>query len=761
MQADSKPRALPLAQPERPTVFVGDGADPMREQLIGALGHLVLALPGQVAELAAAALRSQFGEGFPLLADADLTIRCDGEVFAPSPAARLLVEAGYEWLAEIAVLVLEFNEGLSNRNTARSRQQLYEDFRKLRIIFAREVEVEVGGRAGELPAVNNQVLAVPHPSYPTLVVEAAGDGLAWPLLARISRALPLALGRPSLAMPFRVAFLEIASAQKAFEGLVRPSDETIAEALGHPLARVQEIYRSLRSTTQRLFESLVPAARAMLGPDASAALLAREHLLVEDAQILALLLAQGADQALAARLLEVCRATDTLDEARRALGLDLAAFNQALAALGAPWTPLRFEARLRAQFDKHKEGRRAELELRVRDAYVAAFDAGADLADYRRRRGLEDIVFDEAWADAFDTMPEAVIDAAIATALATLPASATAADGPLETVRQANRAVLMAAIPALRRLVVAWADKPAQPERSAPPAWKGAQEEILRAVVGSGALDFRVLDEARLPAALRHAGLWPATMPVTRDLLALGLTEEDLEVRTQAEQEAQAKLEKARRTITFGGTEVDGGEERPLHKVAEALAAGLASKGFASRSGKAVLTPFADPSGTSGSRGKGGRKRDRDPEYLSSEQRTLLGFAGEYAAFLYLKRTVRNVSDAHWVSAMGRRFLGLPPGGDDEGYDFHVPRSRGPDLFFEVKGHRGDPGTVDLERSQVSAALRMADGRQGIWSILYVAYVESPDLIAVHELPNPYAEAGKRLFRELGKGSVRLEVRRD
>jgi hypothetical protein len=758
--SQGKPRAVRMQTgQEHPVIFIGDGADPMREQLVAALGHLVLPLPERVAGDAAAALRARFGESFPLLTEADLTIRCDGKVFAPSAAARLLVEPSQEWLAEIAVLVLEFNEGLSNRNTARSRQALYDDFRKLRIVFARQVEVEVDGRVGPLPTIIQQVLAVPDPANPTLVVEAPNERLDWPLLARIARALPLALQRPSLAMPFRVAFLEMANAQARYEGLQRPSDETIALALGHPLARVQEIYRSLRSTTQRLFESLVPTVQVLLGEAAARAVLDSENTLVEDAQIIDLLRGHGADGTLAAQLLEACRSGESLDEVRRSLGLDLAAFNAALVDLGPPWTPLRFEARLRSQFDKRKEARRQALEQTIRDAYVDVFDGGGELGDYIKQRGLEDLRFDESWPDTLDDLPEPVIDTAIeAFLVARLPTSSGAADGPLETVRAHNRTLLMGALAQARRVVVAWIDKQPQPKPAASPSWLGAQEEILRAVVSSGALDFRQLRAEDAPAALKRAGLWPAGMPLATNIDQLGLTQEDLDRRSTAEQQAQARNEKARRTIEFGDKSVDGGAERPLHSVADALDAALTSQAFAARSGKATLSPFTEVGGGGG--GGGTRGRGRDPEYMTDEQRALLGFAGEYAAYIYLKRTVRYFADTHWISSMGRRYLGLEARQDDDGCDFHVPRSRGADLFFEVKAHRGDPGYVELERTQVAAALRMADGRHGIWTVLYVPYVTSPNLISVQELQNPFAEASRHLYRELGKGSVRLEMKR-
>jgi hypothetical protein len=249
-------------------------------------------------------------------------------------------------------------------------------------------------------------------------------------------------------------------------------------------------------------------------------------------------------------------------------------------------------------------------------------------------------------------------------------------------------------------------------------------------------------------------------MPTSSDLTVLGLEAADLE--TQAKEEEKAKEEnlKARRSITFGSTSIDGGGERPLQSVAETLRAALTSKSFQMRSGKAELKPFADGGSGGGARPVTRKPKLREPEYMSEELRTLLGFAGEFAAYTYLKRTVRNFADNHWISSLGRKFLSLSVTQDDDGYDFHVPRSRGPDLYFEVKAHTGDPGYIDLERSQVAAAVSMADGRTGIWSILYITFVRNPDLITVHELQNPFNTESRSLYRQIGKQAMRLEMKR-
>jgi len=179
-------------------------------------------------------------------------------------------------------------------------------------------------------------------------------------------------------------------------------------------------------------------------------------------------------------------------------------------------------------------------------------------------------------------------------------------------------------------------------------------------------------------------------------------------------------------------------------------------KAFRQRSGPATLLAF----GAAGPPRRGGRAggaRSEDPQYLSQEQRDLIGFAGELAAYRYLQGKHRNMRGEHWVSSTGRRYLGLPAL-DDQGFDFKVSDARG-FVHYEVKAHSGDPGYVDLERSQVAAAASMRSEGANRWRILYVANARSAS-VTVYELPNPYSDESAKLFRDSHNNGVRLAVRR-
>ena len=739
------------------TIHVGDGSDVAREQLVSALGHDLLVVPPGTAADVVVALSKVRSDRFVPLDQAILTVRADGEEVAPGQGHRAIVADGREWLAEIAVLVLEFNDTLSSRNTAKSRQALYDAFSRLRVVFADRITVEMGEVEGALPDVLGGVLALPDADNPTILIQGEST-FDWAVLTRLARSFASALRKPSLELPFRLTFLELERSIGGAEGpFARPTDEQIAQALGHPASRVREVKRSLRTSNRSLFELLIPLVYVLGGATAARRLREREDRLVDDHDIETLLVMEGLDRQTVTRLIAAARSADSLDSLRREFAIQFVDFNGALAELGSPWEPLDLGPALRTQFAKWLEANRVFLEERVRDRHADAYASGGSLEPYLKAKTLDWATFDEKWPARYDDLSDAVVEARIDELLVDAEGDAPEEPGPpLDEMRRQNHATLTDGLDRIARIVSVWI------ARNAPmsPATQLAQrDQVGRTALASGAMDFAPLGPADLPACLARAGLWPQDMPQTLELQELQLSEADLAAKeVQEENDRQTKL-KERRTVTFGKTEVDGGETDGLQKVAEALETVLSSAAFQKRSGAAELVPLT---GGRGGGGNGGKRKPpaRDPEYSSEEQRVLLGFAGELAAYRYLRRAVRAFSDGYWISSMGRRYLGLQPMNDSDGYDFHVRRSRGPDLFYEVKAHTGDPGYVDLERSQVEAALTFADETRGIWRILYVPWVKDPELITVHELCNPYSDEGRRLFRQKGNEAVRLEMRR-
>ncbi|CAN7678793.1 ATP-binding protein [Pseudomonas sp. LjRoot263] len=746
---------------EHPTVFIGEGEDPALENLLVSLGHHLLTVPSGTGEAAKAALSAAIGGIFISTAAAQPTILIDELPLDYSKESERLTEFGREWLAEIAVLALEFNRGFSNRASPRTRQQLYGAFKRLRIVIGRQVQVEIETKIGDLPAELDGVLPMPHAEHPTLVVQNSSLRLDWPMLARISRGIAAAVERPWLDTDMRMAFLALASLQPVGTGVLeRPSDDMIARAFGQPVERVREIVRSLRNTSRRLFDLLIPFVQMLLGPDGVQDLLNREHQLTDDGDITVALATHGLPSTETRILLERCREAENLDELRREFDIPLKELNVALAALGPPWEPISFEKLLRRSFAARVDERRVELEQKVRDAHLTSFDTGIPLTAYVLERELGWVTFKDAWIDSHDELDNKTIDERIESLFSErcTPAPGSKILAALEITRQHNRAMIVSATDHLRKVMLAWVAKDTV-IRVLPQAWRGKAEHIARAAMTAGALDFRRLEEGSLPAALALADLWPATMPRTLELGALGLNLRDLEHQGRAEQEVYNSELKRRRTVTIGSLDIDGGAEGAFQAIADALETALSDTAFQVRSGPANLREF--PANEPPPRPKrSGKTGVKDPEYMSDERRTLIGFAGELAAYRYLSRKIRNFSDEYWISSMGRRFLALPATSDDDGFDFRVPRTRGA-LHFEVKAHEGDPGLVELERSQVAAAVAYANGKNGTWSILYVAFATDPARITVYELPNPFSPDGLNRFRPSTKQGVRLLIERE
>ena len=435
---------------------------------------------------------------------------------------------------------------------------------------------------------------------------------------------------------------------------------------------------------------------------------------------------------------------------------ELPTFNSALQALGEPWKPLRFEEQLRRSFKDRISERQSQIQQQIRDAYFEIYDRGESLDDYVNDLTLSWISFSPEWIDLYADLSDDLIDQFVDQKISEkVPNTQGQGGEPLEAIRRRNRAELVGSANEYRRVLKAWCAKD-QISRVAANCWSETTEQLAREAIASGHLDFRILSGDGLISALARAKLWPANMPRSTTLSVLGLSDKNLrEEERQEEQRRQANL-KAKRSVSFGGAEIDGGEDGCFQKVANAMEGAFGSEGFKRRSGVANLETFRS---RSRSESGGGGSRTRDPTYMTEEQRSLIGFAGELAAYHYLRQQAQGFADESWLSSIGRRYLGLPPTGDDDGFDFSIPRSRGP-LCYEVKSHLGDPGYVDLERSQVAAAVRMASERRGRWRILYVANAGDPGSITVLELPNPYSDQGKGLFRDERTQGVRLRIKR-
>jgi hypothetical protein len=572
-------------------VYVSDDSNPTRHQLVAALGKPVFSAPANMAQTCADALASVRHNEFTLLTDAQLQVEVDGEVFTPSGEAEPLVAAGREWLAEISALVLELRTELTNRNTDRARRGLFQSLKRIRVKFVGMIQVTLGSTRGALPPSLQHVLPIPHPEYPTLLVEGA-DALSWRLLASMATGLALVIEQPSLAQPFKLAFLEIARREFA-DVFERPDDETVALALEQPVQRVRELYRSLRSTSQHLLDVLMPVVYLKFGSTVAAELQKQSDLLLDEADVVRWVGSHAPvspEDAIA--LVNTCRDSQSLDDVRRAFAFDLPTFNTALSSLGSPWQPLRFEERLKRSFKDRIDENRSDIQQRIRDAYFDNYDNCQALDTYIIDLTIDWITFPQEWVDLYAELSDQVIDTFVNEKISDrLPSSASEGGESLEAIRRKNRAELVRSADAYRRVVRAWCAKD-QDARIIPKCWLETTEQLAREAVASGYLDFRMLTGDSLISILARAKLWPVGMPPSVSLSLVGLSDEDLKAEEKQEEQRRQAILKAKRSVTFGSVDVDGGEDGCLEKVASALQAVFASEGFRNRSGVANLEAF-------------------------------------------------------------------------------------------------------------------------------------------------------------------------
>ncbi|MEE7450194.1 hypothetical protein MRF4_21620 [Methylobacterium radiotolerans] len=733
-------------------VFVDNGSRPVFQQVLTALGHKTIEIPVGAEAAGIEALADDLNCRAVLIHEDALRVEVDGERFTPSAADQLLVGDGRDWIADVGVLVLEISSRLSSQNSHSARQTLSDAIRRVRIHFSSRITVAVEGSPSPLPAELDGILPIPDSNYPTVLVE--GTTIDWETLSRIASAVPLAIARPALMDHFGLTFGALQTEMsREGEWLRSPTDQQLARVLRRPVGRITELLRSLRATTSRLLELVLPIVHACGYINACIDLQERSGPIGDDAEVVAALVRSGIPPTRAREIVAECRESDTLNAARIALSIDLIALNRSLVALGRP--ALLFRERLLERFKTRVEQRRDEIERAVRDANRDAAQTPEGLQAYVSDCALGWLEMPQAWVADWDDVDQPTVDAEIdRQTIARLGTGPFVTGDAPDTLRQYNRQRLVAVVEDLQQLVRAWCRKKSV---QVPSAWIGGLETLGRVAVTSGAFDFARLDDDDIVAALAKASLWPAGMPATRALGALALTESDLAFEEAEETVRQQQQLKERRSLKFSDAEIEGGVDGWLNSVAAAMEAALSSKGFGERSGPASLSAFgaAEPPRR---RGSSGSAKDDAPQYMSQEQRDLIGFAGELAAYRYLQRKHRNVRGEHWVSSLGRRFLCLPVVAE-QGFDFRVSDAKG-FIHYEVKAHSGDPGYVDLERSQVTAAVSMRGEGGNRWRILYVSNARSAS-VAVHELPNPYTEESAKLFRDTHRQGVRLAIRRE
>ncbi len=452
----------------------------------------------------------------------------------------------------------------------------------------------------------------------------------------------------------------------------------------------------------------------------------------------------------AAELLTVARTYTTPAELREALALDYQAFNEALAALGAPYKPVCDPDLHDRTFSEFVRAHADAILDRLRERYAPQAAGGGDVAAYAAARHMDDLTPDPDWLPRFASPPEEQMRARVAHWLRSHGAEndleRAGALEPVDELRSLNTAALDRLVSVLTKLVPAWCRRHRVPVS---PSWNSTpMMEARTAVHGSGLANLLLLSEKRLLSEVARSVGWPAGMPHSADPGFLGLTAHDLAQPPVPSPGIVGSRGSVQPTIKIGEEEIVVGRD---HFAAIAnLAAHRVDETFLGQSGKVrldIMVPVPQPRRTPDARTT--RVVVSRKAQLSEEQKAAIGLVGEVSARAWLER---RYAEVHWVSGYAALLLEDAAASDGHGYDFEVAY-RGTTRLYEVKAtSESDTEQMEFELGVSEERAAREYARSTRYRILLITSALDPERRRVLELPNPLAAAGRDRFRVVGRG---------
>ncbi|UMM07972.1 DUF3883 domain-containing protein [Gluconobacter frateurii] len=726
-----------------PTVYVTSEGGAFAARMLADHGEAVLDLGAGSDEAAAIKRLSDTSRFVAKPAASGVVLHVDGAPFTPVASAPLLTgQAGLEWLPDVAALAYQaLGDPLEIRNV--SSQNIERRARTIRLRWCENISLVVG-ETGTTLGRHDSAQAVPHTSWPTLLVE--GDRtIDWGWLLETAPAISKLLGSS-------VKSLEIVLHRLARPGepLAVPSAQRLATALERSVDFVREHFDAAEGRLTRSVSAVLPIVQYVGG-----------ETLVEDLRIeaerrgsrfdLVGWLDAHLDGLEGATVLTACTNLHNLLDVQARLGLDFGHFNRALRALGRP--SLNDRSDMERIFEVYLNELRPSLVEQLRCRWRSAWLAREPLNSYVAQKDLAFIAFDPEWVDQFPVLErDHVVNHAAARLreeVGEIPAEVVPA---LDDVLSANRKLLAERLPELGVVIGAWcALNGAKVDNDWSP---GGTLHSARRLEQAGVLDFEIIASSEIPAMLNRQGLWPPNMQVTDDLQALGLTSEQLAAHKTGAEEERRKQEIDKRSIRFGTHTVDP-EAAEFHRsLADAVLAGLKnSPDWYARSGAVRLKPQVQPEPrTPGMGGPSGKRREKAPP---ESLREAMGLASELLVREYLRlRFPNEMSDDCWVSSNREAYCPDKEGDDRLGYDFRVVSARH-EWLFEVKSALDHGGEFEFTANELAVAGSAALDRKRRYRILYVTNVFNPAFWRILELGNPATETWRDRYRIVRRGATR------
>ena len=728
------------------TLYVEDGGSQLTRSVLDLSTRAVLAIAAHTGSRVAEVLGAKWGDQVVPTSNEQVVVLADGVEVTPGEETTRLLSAELEWLDKLVMAAIELKSSAFRRLTGSTRDRVLGILRSTKVRHARKVSIEIGGVVVAPPGSMWHAIPVPDETHPTLVVLDEEPISSWRRLEGVVPALADLLGYPELADCLGLAVTKLGRSDGT-AAISPPSISSLAESLGKPEESVRDVVRALQGSVDTLIEELAPVIVLCVGLEEFKRLAGAVGDAESEAEVLSEFEARGvfADYP---NFQAVLREARGVEEFRRGFGISLSALNGALRALDR--SPIHYRDDHALAFSAYLAKRREDSLGRLRRAYLSDFRKGLSLERYL---ALRDDYFalaaDPSWLDDHELPPDHLMRERVeewSKAFEDPDDQSREVLAPLDETRRKNHQAINDLVGRAQCAILAWTAKEGVVADS---TWGDADinQKVLDGVLEEGLCDFEELSESQMLVWLSSHELWQSGMPVSLDLLDLGLEVEDLEKASSKEEKERVERAFLLRSIEVGG--VRYGAEPSLEnysKIASAARASIAGAILKTGGGFSVLSPPPPK----GSRGRsGGKGKNAVKQSQTETQRGAIGLWGEVVALEWLKRRYKGASDDAWKSGYRDLVLGGTSGDDSLGYDFEVPSGQS-SFLFEVKATTGDRMEIELGESEVAAAQRYARSKR--YRIIYITFTLEPARQALHVLPNPFHEEGRGLYRVVGSG---------
>lgn len=741
-------------------IYVRDGDDETGASLVEAAGLPWFDTRSSNVAGVAALLRSLYGTRVRLLSEAAYQMVVDGDDVGAGEISLVLDHC--QRLRMMCAVAIEGLKGAEFQRLPADRHPIIAKLERLLLQRATAISFRIDDVEIDDAETDKPAFALKLADGRSIVVARGTAPLTWPLLDEILGAVCEAIDLPGLEANLRLLLFAL---QRADASIGDPPDfHTDLELMATTLRLSRSARKAVRETLGAQLERYVPWLRAILhlvgGQPAVQSFAMLEHEAVQDIGRLRGAISPwlAAGQLDADGVIDACRVALSVGELRDELGLEFAAWNASLIAVGES-ADVYPETHARQMLHYVRDHDRAIIDA-LRALHLPELAEGNPAPAYAVQKvAIYTLSADPSWQLLYQEVPDDLLEAQVDRWLTSQGAQVLSRPSddldPLDVTRERNGTTVRNLVAAASPLMRAWCPKNGI---TVPSQWleaDGGVASIRTLLESAGLFESYIFDDATLFDWLVKISVWPSRMVRSLNRVDLGIVELDLNAeRAKARSEAEAR-KKESRSIPFNGRKVDP-EESDWQALLNELAQALSRKMLATPIGSAAKLQPASPRGPgrSGHGGGGGGFSAGGGAYIATPQlkTDMIGRLGEIAVYHWLRARLPDQDiDAAWISSNGTPFTNRP-GKDGCGFDFEVS-FRGQRWQIEVKTSLNDPCAFQLGETEVRAGRAAARARSGVkYWIAYVSNIGTPNQARVEMLPNPMGEDGEAVLNLLGEG---------